>query len=155
MNYRRQTLPLLVLPLAAAAAIGVVTVVSAQSAPRLQQEPNDFTAAVMAEVRNAQGQVVLTGTFAAVEEDDDDIERKAPLKPTAIDPDAVGVAEVEVDRTGDPRRQEVEFSASNLQAGQAFTFVIDGKVVATVTADAKGRVSDERDVPLPAKTSSR
>jgi hypothetical protein len=134
-------------------ATALAAVVGAQAAPQPQSEAIDFTAAVMAEVRNAQGQVLLTGKFAVVEEDDDDIERKAALTPTGIVAGATGEAEVEVDRAGNPRRQEVEFSVANVPAGTVLTFVIDGKVFATVTADSRGRAAHEREVPLPVKPS--
>ena len=55
----------------------------------------DYSKAAVAEVRDAQGQVVLRGSFAAVDDgDDDDVERKARLEPTGIDADAAGEAEV-------------------------------------------------------------
>ena len=127
----------------------VVVPLGAQAPPSAAA---DFTNAVLAEVRNAQGQVVLTGKFVVNEEDDDDIERKAPLAATTVDADATGEAEVEFSGSGNERRQEVEFSAKNLQPGGVYTFVIDGKVVATVTADSRGRAAHERDVPLPAAT---
>jgi hypothetical protein len=117
----------------------------AQAAPVAS---GDFSSAVVAEVRNGQGQVVLTGRFAANDEDDDDVERKATLSPTTVDADAAGNAEVEIDKTGNPRRQEVEFELTNLQPGAVFTLLIDGKLVATVTTDSRGRASHERDVPL-------
>lgn len=154
MNERRQLVSKVVL-VTAVAAVGITTLLRAQTPSAGSQEAVDFTAAVLAEVRNAQGQVVLSGIFAVVDEDDDDIERKATLVATAVDPDAAGEAEVEVDRAGNPRRQEVEFSVKNLQPGAVFTFVIDGKVFATVTADAKGRAAYEQDVPLLVKTSTR
>ena len=134
---------------------GLAAALGAQIVAPVQQEAADFTAATLAEVRNAQGQVILSGKFVAVAEDDDDIERKAPLTSTGIDADAVGEAEVEVDRTGNPRRQEVEFAISNVQPGAVFTFVIDGKIFATATADSKGRAEHERDVPLPTSPASR
>lgn len=120
------------------------TQVSATAGP-----PADFSNAAVAEVKDAQGQVILRGSFALNEEADDDIERKATLASTGVDADVVGEAEVEVAREGSPRRQEVEFSATNLQAGASYTFVIDGKVFATVAADSRGRASLERDVPMP------
>jgi hypothetical protein len=120
-----------------------------QGQVQMTAAPADFTGASVAEVRNAQGQVLLTGKFAAVEEQDDDVERKATLAATSVDADAAGEAEVEVDRAGNPRRQEVELSITNVQPGGVFTFVIDGKVVATITADDRGRASFERDIPLP------
>lgn len=110
----------------------------------------DFSNAATAEVKNAQGQVVLRGTFAVNDEDDDDIERKATLAATSVDADASGDAEVEVDKTGNPRRQEVEFELKNLQSGAAYSLFVDGKLIATVSADNRGRASIERDIPLSA-----
>ena len=81
-------------------------------------QPADYTNAVFAEVRDAQGLIVLRGQFALADEEDDDIERKATLEPTGVDADAAGEAEVEF------AAQEVEFAARNLQAGATFTFVI-------------------------------
>jgi hypothetical protein len=137
------------------AAMIVATLAACMSSPRgaqeSQGEPADFTAAQQAEVRDAQGRVVLRGTFAVNQEDDDDVERKAPLTPTDIDADATGEAEVEISGTGNGRRQEVEFAVNNVQAGGVFTFLIDGKVFGTATADAKGRAAHERDVPLPTR----
>jgi hypothetical protein len=153
MSERRQVITKVALVMVAAAT-GVTALVSAQTPAPAPEQGVDYTNAAVAEVRNAQGQVVLTGKFAVVDEDDDDIERKAPLTSTGIDTDAVGEAEVEVDRTGNPRRQEVEFSVKNVQPGAVFTFVIDGKVFATVTADAKGRAAHEQDVPLPVKSTT-
>ena len=114
----------------------------------------DFTNAAVAEVRDAQGQVVLRGQFILAEEEDDDVERKAKLEPTGIDADAAGEAEVELARTN-PVEQEVEFSVSNLQAGAAFTFVIDGTDVATATADERGRAEVELDIKMPGATATR
>jgi hypothetical protein len=137
--------------IAFAALVPSARAVGAQAAPGADV---DFTNAVLAEVKNAQGQVILSGRFAVAEEEDDDVERKAKLTATAIDPDAKGEAEVEVSGAGKDRRQEVEFTVSNVQPGAAFTLLIDGKVVATVTADDKGRAAHEREGPLVAATST-
>jgi hypothetical protein len=126
----------------------------AMAAPIHSQTPQpaaaDFTNAMLAEVRNAQGQVVLSGKFAVNQEDDDDIERKAPLVASSTGAGASGEAEVEFSGSGTNRKQEVEFSVKGVQPGATYTFVIDGKVFATVTADSRGRAAHERDVPLPA-----
>ena len=50
----------------------------------------DFTNAASAEVRDAQGQIVLSGQFQVADEDDD-VERKAVLAPTGVGPFAVGI----------------------------------------------------------------
>jgi hypothetical protein len=105
----------------------------------------DFSSAVSAEVRDAQGQPLLRGLFVLAEEDDDDIERKATLEPAGADADAAGDAEVEFSR-GTPADQEIEFSVRNVEPGAALTFVIDGTQVAAATADQRGRAEVELDV---------
>lgn len=114
----------------------------------------DFTNAAIAEVRDAQGQVVLRGQFVLLDEDDDDIERRAKLEATGVDADAAGEAEVEFSKAR-PSEQEVEFSVRNLPAGSALTFVIDGVDVATASADRRGRAEVEVDVRMPGPTGAR
>lgn len=114
----------------------------------------DFTSAALAEVRDAQEQVVLSGQFQVADEDDDDVERKAVLAPTGVDADAAGEAEVEFSQDA-PANQEVEFSIRNVSPNAAFTFVIDGTVVATATADRGGRAEVELDVRMPGTAASR
>jgi hypothetical protein len=105
----------------------------------------DFRNATTAEVRDAQGQVILRGQFAAAEVQDDETERLATLTPTGVDADGAGEAEVEF-TTAMPTEQEVEFSVRNLQAGAVVTFVIDGVNVASATVDQRGRAEVELDV---------
>ena len=100
----------------------------------------------MIEIRDAQGRGVLQGQFVASPEDEDDIEREAPLKPTGIDPDAAGEAEVEWPKTGGP--QEIEFSVRNLAAGTVIRFVIDNQVVGEASVDRRGRAKLEIDLPV-------
>jgi len=141
------------IPAAGLAAIGISAVyMVVQLNAQTPGPTGDFTNAARAEVRTAQGQVMLSGSFQAVEEEDDDIERKAVLAPTGVDADAAGEAEVEFSKAA-PVQQEVEFSVRNVPAGAVLTFVIDGTVVATATADKEGRAEVELDVRLPAAAS--
>jgi len=110
--------------------------------------PVDLRNATGAEVRDAQGQAVLRGDFAPVEEDDDDIERKAVLKPLDASLKASGDAEVEFAKN-QPKEQEVEFQGRDLAPGATYTLVIDGHDVTTGTADKRGRLDIEVKVPLP------
>ena len=114
----------------------------------------DFTNAASAEVRDAQGQIVLSGPFQVADEDDDDVERKAVLAPTGVDADATGAAEVEFSKDA-PAIQEIEFSIRNVSPNTGFTFVIDGTAVATATADRRGRAKVDLDVRIPGTTASR
>jgi hypothetical protein len=113
----------------------------------------DFRSAVTAEIRDSQGEIVARGTFMLVEEEDDDIERKAPLAATTGG-EVVGEAEVEF-ATEMPADQEVEFTARGLVAGATYALVVDGREVATVAADPRGRIAIELEVPLPGAPSSQ
>jgi hypothetical protein len=140
MKDKRQLIPIFGLMLMAVIASYLIVQLNAQSTVSA-----DFTNAATAEVRDGQGQVILRGQFVPVDEDDDDIERKATLAPTSGDADASGEAEVEYAKDS-PMVQEVEFSIRNVQPGATYTFVIDGKDVATATADGRGRAEVEVDV---------
>ena len=150
MKDKRQAISIVGLIATSVAAVYMVVQLSGQEKP----PAGDFTNAATAEVRDAQGQVVLRGQFVAVAEEDDDVEKKATLQPTGVDADAAGEAEVEFAKAA-PTKQELEFTVRNLQAGVVFTFVIDGVDVATATADRRGRAEVEVDVPLPGTTAAR
>ena len=150
MNDKRQIIPVAGLLATMAVAVYMVVQLSAQTAT----PPGDFTNAATAEVRDAQGQVLLRGPFHQSDEEDDDIERKATLAPAGADADARGEAEVEFSRNG-PAKQEVEFSVRNFAPGTVLTFAIDGVDVATATADAKGRAEVELEVPMPGTATAR
>jgi hypothetical protein len=126
----------------AAAAYSVVQL-SGQQAPT-----GDFTNPATAQVRDAQGQIVMQGEFMARVEEDGEIERHATLAPTGVDPDAEGEAEIEFAKSG-ATQQEVEFAVRNLQPGASVTFVIDGTDVASATTDSRGRAEVELDVRMP------
>jgi hypothetical protein len=134
MTDKRQFIPIAGLIATIAVAIYIVAQLDAQT-PTLK---GNFSNAAVAEVRDSQGQVILRGQFAAVDEDDDDIERKATLQPSGSDTDAAGEAEVETS-TDTPSEQEIEFSILNVEPGLTYTFVIDGQDVGTATADRRGR----------------
>jgi hypothetical protein len=150
MKDKRQAISVVGLVATIAGAVYMVVQLNGQE----RAPAGNFTNAATAEVRDAQGQVVLRGQFVLADEEDDDIEKKATLQPTGVDADAAGEAEVEFAKAA-ATKQEIEFSVRNLQAGVAFTFVIDGVDVATATADRRGRAEVEVDVPLPGTNASR
>jgi hypothetical protein len=150
MKDTRQWIPLAGLLATIAAAGYMVVQLNGQTAA----PTGDFTNAVIAEVHDGQGQVVLSGPFQVADEDDDDVERRAALAPTGIDADATGEAEVEFARNA-PAEQEVEFSVGNLAPGVSLTFVIDGTTVATATTDGRGRAEVELEVRMPETAASR
>ena len=108
----------------------------------------DLTNAATAEVRDGQGQVVLRGQFVAVNEEDEDFERKAALEPANGQSRAAGEAEVEFAKVK-PTEQEVEFAVRNLTPAASYAFIIDGHVVATAAADRRGQVEVEVKVKMP------
>ena len=103
----------------------------------------DFRNAAVAEVHDGQGHVLLRGSFAAIDVDDEgEVERLAPLK--AASPDVKGAGEAEVEyQTDTPGEQEVEFTLSGLTVGAEVSLVIDGQRVGTAKADSRGRISAE------------
>jgi hypothetical protein len=150
MKDKKQMIPVVGLLATMGAAVYMVVQLSAQAT----SPTGNFTNAALAEVRDAQGQIILSGKFQLVEEDDDDVERKAVLAPTGVDADATGEAEIEFSKAA-PAKQEVEFSVRNVPTGAVLTFVIDGTDVATATADTRGRAEVELDVRMPGSTAAR
>ena len=144
MMDKRQMIPVAGLLATMTGAVYMVVQLNGQAAQRTA----DFSNAALAEVRDAQGQVILNGQFQLVQEEDDDVERTATLAPTGVDADATGEAEVEFSSSA-PAEQEVEFSVRNVAPGAVLTFVIDGTDVATATADRRGRAEVEVDVRVP------
>jgi hypothetical protein len=146
MRTTKQWVPLGGLAATIAAAAFAVVQLHGQGQP----PTGDFTNAVNAWVRDAQGQTVLRGQFMPPVEEDDGLERRAMLAATGVDTDARGEAEVEFAKTA-PVEQEVEFTAENLQAGATYTFVIDGADIATATANRRGRADVELNVRMPGR----
>ena len=120
MSDTRQIIPITGLAITVAFAACMVATMHAQTTV----VSGDFTNAGVAEVHDAQGQVLLRGQFnVSDEQDDDDVERKADLRPAGTDSDAAGEAEVEIPKAA-PGQQEIEFSVDNLAAGTSVTFLI-------------------------------
>ena len=109
----------------------------------------DFRTASTAEVRTAEDQVILSGSFVETAADSDDVERKAALTATNAGASASGAAEVESCRGTDCDTQEVEFDIVNAPPRAVLRLMIDGKEFGRVTSDERGRASVERDVQLP------
>ena len=147
MRSRGQTLPFAGLSATIVAAAYMVVQLHGQGGAIA--ESVDLRNAATAELRNAQGQVVLSGSFMVEEEDDaEDIERKASLQSGNTGVQASGVAEVEFAREN-PVEQEVEFAGRNLQAGTRYILVVDGHDVLAGVAGRDGTIELERNVPIP------
>jgi hypothetical protein len=129
--------------LATTAAIAVAMVISL-SGNQTADVSGDFRNASTAEVRDAQGKVLLRGTFAAAG-DANDVERQAPLTATPDGGQASGEAEIEYNKDK-PNVQEIEFEVKGVPARAIVTLVLDGRDVISATADDKGRAKAEFDV---------
>jgi hypothetical protein len=145
MNDTRQLIPIAGLVATFAMSAYMVTRLSGQASV----PTSDFRSAAIAEVHDAQGQPLLRGEFMAVDEEDDDVERKARLAPIGSDTDAIGEAEVEFAKVS-PAQQEVEFAVRNLQPGTMVTLLIDGQTVGQATVDRRGRAEVEIQISGPA-----
>jgi hypothetical protein len=110
----------------------------------------DFRNATTAEVRDAQGKVLLRGTFAAATGNSDEVERGATLTATPDGGQASGEAEIEYTKSK-PNVQEIEFEVSGMPARAIVTLVLDGKDVISATADDKGKAKAEFDVAVSAQ----
>lgn len=128
------------------AALAIVLGVADLSGARTIQVTGDFRNAAVAEVHDAQGQVLLRGQFAPIDADDKgEVERHAKLGAIAAGLTATGEAEVEY-QADKPNEQEVEISVTGLAPGTAVAFVIDGQQITTGTADKRGRFEFEQKV---------
>ena len=107
----------------------------------------DFRNASTAEIRDAQGKVLVRGTFAPAAGDENEVERQATLTATPEGGQAAGAAEVEYSKA-DLNMQEIEFEVTGVPARAIVTLVLDGKDVISTTADDKGRADAEFDVPV-------
>jgi len=147
MRNRGQTLPVAGLSATVLAAAYMVVQLHGQGS--VVADSVDLRNAATAELRDAQGQVVLSGSFMLEDEDDaEDVERKASLQSSSTGAQASGVAEVEFAREK-PVEQEVEFAGRNLQAGVRYTLVVDGHEVIVGVAGRNGALELERNVPIP------
>jgi hypothetical protein len=136
------------LQIAALAGLLMVMLFTTVAVVQLRGEPafqitGDFRNAMVAEVHDAQGQVLLRGSFAPVDADDQgEVERLAALAGASPEVKATGEAEVEY-QSETPAEQEVELTVRGLTAGMDIAFVIDGHTVTTAKADRRGGVEIE------------
>ena len=107
----------------------------------------DFRNATIAEVKNAQNEIVLRGQFEVVEDDEGETERQAILADSS-GARKLGEAEVEFPSSGYP--QEIDFSIENVEPGATFTFIIDGQDVGTARANRDGKAEFEIEIGKPA-----
>ena len=138
MRDTHQVFPALGLLATFGLATHMVVQLAAQTRPDLKN-------AGTAEVRNGRDEVVLRGNFEAPTTQEGEIQRTATLRSTGVDADASGIAEIELSGKG-ATPTEVEFEVRRVDPGAAFSFVVDGAVLGTATADRRGEVEFEMDI---------
>lgn len=109
----------------------------------------DLAAAKSVEIKDAAGQIVLSGTFVIENKLDGAVEGKALLTGTGINAEAKGEAEFEVskNRKG-ATEKELEVSVRKLAPSTSFSMFVDGQQVATFTTNQQGAAEVEmKDAP--------
>ena len=115
----------------------------------LPSSVSDLAAAKLVEIKDAAGQIVLSGNFIAENKRNGDVEGKALLTGTGINAMAKGEAEFEVstNRNGG-KEKELEVSVRRLAPGTSFSMFVDGQQVATFTTNQRGAAELEmKDAP--------
>jgi hypothetical protein len=96
------------------------------------------------EVKDAAGQLILSGNFGTPKQGVKEMEREAVLAPTNVIPAATGVAEIEISTDKAAfTEQELELSVKHLSAGTKFTLFVDGQEVAHFTTNHEGKAELE------------
>jgi hypothetical protein len=142
MSYRvKMVLPLVgMLLLCGYAAFAVIRSSKVQEVKQpLPSSVGDLAAAQLVEIKDAAGQIVLSGSFVVENKQDGDVEGKALLTGTGSNAEAKGEAEFEVStkRNGETEK-ELEITVSKLAPGTSFNMFMDGQEVATFTTDREG-----------------
>lgn len=153
MSYRvKRILPLVGMLLLC----GYATFAVIRSGKRMQEvkQPlpssvGDLARAKLVEIKDAAGQIVLSGSLVVENKPDGDVEGIALLRGTGINATARGEAEFEVstNKTGGTER-ELEVSVSKLAPATTYSMVIDGQQVATFSTNQRGAAKLEmKDAP--------
>lgn len=96
------------------------------------------------EIKDANGQLILSGNFGNATQDGKELEREAVLAATTVIPAATGVAEIEIS-TGKASfiEQELELSVKHLSAGTIFHLFVDSQEVAPFKTNHEGKAELE------------
>jgi hypothetical protein len=143
MNYRvKRILPLVgLLLLCGYAAFAVI-----RSGNKVQKVKHDLPSSVgdlasakLIEIKDATGQLILSGNFIAENKQGGDIEGKALLTGTGVNATAKGEAEFEVSRNRHGSTEaELEVSVRKLTPSTSFGLFIDGRQVAIFSTNLRG-----------------
>ena len=99
----------------------------------------DLAAAKLVEMKDAAGQIVLSGNFVVENKQDGHVEGKALLTGTESNPAAQGKAEFEIstNKNGGTEK-ELEVSVRKLAPGTSFSLFLDGQQIATFSTNQRG-----------------
>jgi len=128
---------------------GAVTLVIVGSQNKELKQPlpaslDNLAAIKLVEIRDAGGQVVLSGSFTmTTTKDNGDIEEEAPLKATAVDSNAEGKAEVEVSTKKGTVEKELEIDVPKLNPGATFSLFVDGQQITAFSTNQQGNAELE------------
>jgi len=105
----------------------------------LPSSVGDLAGAKLVEIKDAAGQVVLSGNFVVENKRSGDVEGKALLTGTGINATGNGEAEFEVskNRKGTTEK-ELEVSVRLLAPGTSYGMFVDGQQVATFSTNHQG-----------------
>lgn len=145
MSYKlKMMMPLVGMFLLGCAAVWAVMGESRQVEQPLPQSLDDLAAVRLIEVKDAGGQIVLSGSFTVKTKPNGDSEGNATLAATGVDADATGESEFEVSKKRDGSvGKELEVEVHNLAPGASFSLFVDGQQVAVFKTDPRGRADLE------------
>lgn len=104
---------------------------------------DNITSADIVEIRDAQGNAVLTGEFRTRVDALGNTEKDAALR-NRDGSTVIGEVELEIPVEGrENRRPELEVDIISLEPNQTYTVAIDDRPVATFTADDRGSIDVE------------
>jgi hypothetical protein len=115
----------------------------------LPSSVGDLAAVKLVEIKDAAGQVVLSGSFVVENKQDGDVEGKALLTGTGVNAAAKGEAEFDVstNKNGSTEK-ELEISVRKLSPGASFSLFLDEQQVATFYTNGRGAAELEmKDAP--------
>jgi hypothetical protein len=105
---------------------------------------NNLAAVNQIEIKDAGGQVVLSGNFTTSSDQGGEIEREAALTGAGVDADATGKAEIEISKESDAFTElELEVEVEHLAPQSVFKVFVDNQEVASFTTDARGEAELE------------
>ncbi|MCA1567629.1 MAG: hypothetical protein LC803_18670 [Acidobacteria bacterium] len=146
MSYRvKMILPIVVMFLTFGyAALAIVRSDSREIKQPLPSSLDNLAAVKLVEIKDGGGRVILSGNFTVTTKYDGEIEEKSPLAATGVDPDARGVAEIEIsNKKNSVTEKELEVEVRQLSAHTSYDLFIDGQQAASFKTNHRGEAELE------------